>query len=106
LSKEKIGKKQLDLALKLKEISNRQELQEIKTTLDKRIDNLKRQANKFQSSQGQTVAVQTIKGSKRSKEKPVLPEYSPTAIPNTDKTEEHATPFPITIDGIQEQNIE
>ena len=107
LSEEKIGKKQLNLALKLKEISNRQELLEIKTTLDKRINNLKRQPNNFQSSQGQTVAVQTIKGSKRSKEKPGQPEISPTAIPSTDKSEEQATtPSPSTIDGIEEQNIE
>jgi chromosome segregation ATPase len=107
LSEEKIGKKQLDLALKLKEISNRQELLEIKTTFDKRIDNLKRQPNNFQSSQGQIVAVQTIKGSKQSKEKPVQSENSPTATPSTDKSEEQATkPSPSTTDGIEEQNIE
>ena len=107
LSEEKIGKKELNLALKLKEISNRQELLEIKTTLDKRIDKLKRQANNLQASQGQIVAVQTIKGSKRSKEKPVQPEISPTAIPGTDKSEEQATtPSPSTTDGIEEQNIE
>ena len=107
LSEEKIGKKELNLALKLKEISNRQELLEIKTTLDKRIDNLKRQPNNLQASQGQIVAVQTIKGSKRSKEKPVQSKISPTAIPNTDKSEEQATtPSPSTIDGIEEQNIE
>jgi chromosome segregation ATPase len=105
LSKEKIGKKELNLALKLKEISNRQELQELKTTLDNRIDKLKRQANNLQDSQGQIVAVQTIKGSKRSNEKPVQAEISPTAIPSTDKSEEQAS-SPSTIDGIIEQNIE
>ncbi len=105
LSEEKIGKKQLDLALKLKEISNRQELLKIKTTLDNRIDTLKRQPNTFQSSQGQIVAVQTIKGSKQSKEKPAQSEISPTAIPSTDKSEEQST-TPSTIDGIEEQNIE
>ena len=105
LSKEKIGKKELNLALKLKEISNRQELLELKTTLDNRIDKLKRQANNLQDSQGQIVAVQTIKGSKRSNEKPVQTETSPTAIPSTDKSEEQAL-SPSTIDGIVEQNIE
>ena len=105
LSEEKIGKKQLDLALKLKEISNRQELLKIKTTLDNRIDTLKRQPNTFQSSQGQIVAVQTIKGSKQSKEKPAQSEFSPTAMPSTGNSEERAT-TPSTIDGIEEQNIE
>ena len=108
LSEEKIGKKELNLALKLKEISNRQALLEIKKTFDKRIDNLKkRQANTLQPSQGQIVAVQTIKGSKRSKEKPVQSEISPTAIPGTDKSKEQATtPAGSTTDGIEEQNIE
>jgi len=67
LSEEKIGKKELDLALKLKEIGHRQELLKIKTTLDKEIDNLKKQTNNSQSSQTQTTAVETIKGSKQIK---------------------------------------
>jgi hypothetical protein len=107
LSEEKIGKKELDLALKLKEISSRQELLEIKTTFGKRIDNLRKQQNNFQSNQSQIVAVQTIKGSKRSKEKPVQTDISPTAIPSTDKSEEQATmPSSSITYGIEEQNIE
>lgn len=107
LSEEKIGKKELTLALKLREISNRQELLKIKAKLDKKIDNLKNKHNNYQSSQGPTVAVQTIKGSKQSKEKPVQLKIDPAAISSTGKSEEHVTtPSSSTIDGIEEQNIE
>jgi chromosome segregation ATPase len=107
LSEEKIGRKELNLALKLREISNRQELLKTKATLDKRIDNLKKKQSIYKSNQGPTVAVQTIKGSKRSKEKPVQPQIDPAVIPGTDKSKEHAaTSSSSTIDGIEEQNIE
>jgi hypothetical protein len=108
LSDEKIGKKELNLALKLREISNRQELLKTKVTLDKKIDNLMKENNKIKSYQGPTVAVQTIKGSKRSKEKPVQLKNDPSAaIPSTDTSEERVTrPSSSTIDGIEEQNIE
>lgn len=92
ISAEKIGKKDLDLALKLKEMSNRQALLEVKATLDKKIDNLNSKQKNIQSSQSEIVAVQTIKGSKRSKEKPSRPENNPAVLPGAD--------------GIVEQTIE
>lgn len=107
LSDEKIGKKELNLALKLREISYRQELLKVKSKLDIKIDNLKKKNNNIESNQGPTVAVQTIKGSKQSKEKPVQPKNDSEVIPSTDKSEERATrPSSSTIDGIEEQNIE
>jgi chromosome segregation ATPase len=106
LTEEKIGKKELDLALKLKEIGNRQEMLDIKTSLDKKLDVLRKQLQKLESNQDQTGIPQASAPEK--KEEPVKTEPGVTATaPSSDQSgDQSTTPSPSDDGGIQEQNIE
>lgn len=105
LTEEKIGKKELDLALKLKEIGNRQELLDIKTSLEKKLDTLEKQLQKLESSKAQTGTAQTATAAK--KEKPAKTETNTATTPSSDQSgDQPATTPPTDTDGIEEQNIE